>query len=201
MRFCVGLTGGIGCGKSKAADMFAELGAAVVDTDVISHCLTAPGGAAMPQIEAAFGREFVREDGGLDRSRMRDLVFATPEAKRKLEAVLHPLIRAEVSKQIETANAPYVMLVVPLLFETGAYRDVLARVLVVDCDESQQVIRTMARSRLTEEEVRRIMSAQVPRPERLRQADDVISNDRDINLLRAQVQALHERYVAAAHGR
>ena len=178
--------------------MFAELGAAVVDTDVISHALTGPDGAAMPQIESAFGAEFVREDGSLDRTRMRDLVFSNPEAKRKLESLLHPLIRAEVMKQVGSAHAPYVLLVVPLLLETGAYGDLLSRVLVVDCDESQQIERTMARSRLTDEEVRRVIRAQMPRAERLRRAQDVISNDGDINRLRAQVEALHQRYVAAA---
>ena len=198
MRFCVGLTGGIGSGKSRAADMFAELGAGVVDTDAISHALTAPGGAAMPALERAFGREFVRDDGSLDRARMRALVFGDADAKHKLESLLHPMIRAEVNRQAESSPAPYVMLVVPLLFETGAYQDQLARVVVVDCDEAQQIARTMARSHLSEAEVRRIMNAQIPRSERVARADDVISNDGDISHLRGQVEALHRQYVDAA---
>ena len=198
MPYCIGLTGGIGSGKSKAADMFADLGAAVVDTDAISHDLTAPGGAAMPLIEQAFGAEYLREDGSLDRARMRSLVFSNLEAKRGLEAILHPLIRARVRERVGEGGAPYVMIVVPLLLETGSYRDLIERVLVVDCDESQQVARTMARSRLDEDEVRRIMAAQVPRAERLRAADDVLVNDADIKTLRSRVEALHRKYLTEA---
>jgi dephospho-CoA kinase len=198
MRFCVGLTGGIGCGKSKAADMFAALGADVVDTDVIAHELTAPGGGAMAAIAAAFGEEYVRTDGALDRARMRELVFSDTTAKNRLEAVLHPMIRAESRKRVESGSGPYVVLVVPLLLETGSYLELIDRVLVVDCDESQQVERTMARSRLTEDAVRRIMAAQLPRARRLEQANDVLSNDGDINSLRAQVAALHQQYLTAA---
>lgn len=198
MTYCVGLTGGIGSGKSKAADMFAELGAGIVDTDVISHALTAPGGRAMPEIERLFGRDYVREDGALDRSRMRSLVFADPEAKRRLEGLLHPMIRADVAQAVADVDAPYALLVVPLLLETGAYRDLIARVLVVDCPEHVQIARTMARSGLAEDEVRRVISAQLPRAERLRRADDVIANDGDISTLRTQVEALHACYLAAA---
>jgi dephospho-CoA kinase len=198
MAFRVGLTGGIGSGKSKAADMFAELGAAVVDTDAISHELTGPGGGAMAPIRDAFGAEYLRADGSLDRAKMRSLVFADAEARQKLEAILHPLIRATSRERIASAKAPYVMLVVPLLLETGSYRDLLDRVLVVDCDEAQQVARTAARSKLSEDEVKRIMGAQISRAERVRAADDVIANDGDINQLREQVEALHRRYLAAA---
>ena len=198
MAFRVGLTGGIGSGKTKAADMFAELGAAVIDTDAISHELTGPGGGAMTAIEGAFGPEYLRADGSLDRAKMRSLVFADAQARQKLEAILHPLIRATSRERIAAATAPYVMLVVPLLLETGSYRDLLDRVLVVDCDEAQQIARTAARSKLTEEEVKRIMAAQISRAERVRAADDVITNDGDINQLREQVEALHRRYLAAA---
>jgi dephospho-CoA kinase len=201
MRFCVGLTGGIGCGKSQATAMFAELGADVVDTDAIAHELTAPGGSAMDAIAQTFGSEYVRDDGSLDRGRMRELVFADPQAKSRLEAIVHPMIRAESRRRVEEGTAAYVVLVVPLLLETGAYRDMVTRVLVVDCDEAQQIARTMARSGLTEEAVRRIMAAQLPRAHRLQQADDVLSNDADIASLRAQVEALHERYLALADNR
>ena len=200
MAFRVGLTGGIGSGKSRAADIFAELGAAVIDTDAISHELTRAGGAAMGPIERAFGAEYVQADGSLDRARMRGLVFSDPEARRTLEGILHPLIRAAVQERIAAATAPYVMLVVPLLLETGSYKELLDRIVVVDCEESQQIARTMARSRLAEDEVKRIMSAQISRADRVRAADDVILNDSDINALRDRVAAVHRKYLAAAAG-
>jgi dephospho-CoA kinase len=197
MVFCVGLTGGIGCGKSLAAEMFAELGAAIVDTDAISRELTAPGGEAIPAIEKAFGKAYVQPNGSLDRAAMRKLVFADADAKARLESILHPLIRAKSRALIDTANAPYAMLVVPLLLETGAYRDVVNRVLVVDCDEARQIERVMARG-LSENEVRSIIRAQIDRTERLKQADDVITNDGDINELQEQVRTLHPRYLELA---
>ena len=200
MTFCVGLTGGIGCGKSKTADIFATLGAAVIDTDAISHELTGAGGSAMPEIRAQFGEGYVKPDGSLDRAAMRTLVFADAQAKRRLEAILHPLIGNEVRTRLETSRSPYVILVVPLLLETESYRDLLDRVLVIDCDEQQQIERTMARSALAAEGVRAIIAAQLPRAERLKRADDVISNDADMEMLRARVTALHARYMAAAAG-
>ena len=201
MAFCVGLTGGIGCGKTAATDAFAELGAGVVDTDVISRELTAAGGGAMDRIGAEFGPEFVLPDGSLDRARMRPLVFADASAKRRLEAILHPLIREETRRLIAVSKAPYVLLVVPLLLETGSYRDLTNRVLVVDCDEAVQIARVMARSGLAEEEVRRIMSAQMKRADRLKSADDVLSNDADIKTLRESVARLHEKYLSEARAR
>ena len=198
MSFCVGLTGGIGCGKSRATEIFRQLGAGVVDTDVISRELTAAGGVAMKPLAAEFGRDYVLPDGSLDRRRMRALVFADDAAKRKLEAILHPLIRAASRERIAAATQPYVLCVVPLLLETGAYRELLDRILVVDCDEDQQVLRTVARSGLTESEVRAIMAAQLPRNERLKHADDVLRNDGDIKSLRAQVETLHRQYLEAA---
>jgi dephospho-CoA kinase len=201
MRFCVGLTGGIGCGKSQATGTFAELGADVVDTDAIAHELTAPGGRAMDALRQSFGSEYVRQDGSLDRDRMRELVFSDPTAKSRLEAIIHPMIRAESRRRVQEGTAPYVVLVVPLLLETGAYRDMVNRVLVVDCDESQQIARTTARSGLSEDAVRRIMAAQLPRHRRLQHADDVLSNDADIRSLRSQVEALHKRYLELAEKR
>ena len=200
MSFCVGLTGGIGCGKSAATAIFAELGAAIVDTDVISRELTGPAGAAMGAISAAFGPAYILPDGSLDRSRMRALVFSDPTQKRALEAILHPLIRSVSRKRIATAQAAYVILVVPLLVETGAYRDLLDRVLVIDCDERLQVSRTMARSGLSEEEVMRIMASQATRTERLKSADDVIVNDDGIDRLRIDVESLHQRYLHLGRG-
>jgi dephospho-CoA kinase len=193
----VGLTGGIGSGKSAAADEFARLGAAVVDTDAIAHQLTEKGGAAVPEVEKLFGKQFVA-GGAMDRKRMREHVFADPAAKRKLEALLHPLIRAESSRRIAAARAPYVVHVVPLLIESPDYRKRVNRVLVVDAPEEVQVARVRERSRLSEDEVRAIMRTQVSRTERLAAADDVIDNAGSREELRKQVAALHQKYLQFA---
>lgn len=198
MAYCIGLTGGIGSGKSSAAGLFVELGAGVVDTDQIAHELTGPGGAAMAAIRSQFGTAYIAADGGLDRAGMRRLVFSDGAAKKKLETLLHPLIRQQAMARIAAARQPYLLVVVPLLFETGAYRELVSRVLVVDCPEEQQIARTMQRSRLTADEVRAIMAAQLPRSERLARADDVLHNDDDIDALRRQVGILHEKYLALA---
>jgi dephospho-CoA kinase len=200
MTFCVGLTGGIGCGKSRAADLFEQLGATVVDTDVISRELTGIGGGAVPAIEQAFGSEYVQADGSMNRAAMRNLVFGDPAAKTRLEAILHPLIRARARSLVEQAKTPYAILVVPLLIETGAYREVVDRVAVVDCDESRQIERVKARSGLTEDEVKAVMATQIDRKRRLEHADDVLNNDSDLNALRSQVERLHERYLTIAGG-
>lgn len=200
-NFIVGLTGGIGSGKSAAAGFFANLGAAVVDTDVVAHEFTAPGGAAMAEIRAAFGTAVVAENGALDRAAMRRLVFSDATAKDRLEDILHPLIRAESQSRCERAlaqGAPYAVLVVPLLVESGNYRSRVSRVAVVDCAESTQVARVMARSGLAREEILRIMAAQATRAERLAAADDTLNNDADIPGLRAQVAALHRKYLLLA---
>lgn len=194
--YCIGLTGGIGSGKSSAAGVFHELGAGVVDTDEIARELTAPGGAAIPGIRGQFGADYIAADGSLDRARMRRLVFGDPASKTALEAILHPLIREQSRARIAAARQPYVLVVVPLLLETGAYRELINRVLVVDCSEEQQIARTMQRSRLTADEVRAIMATQLPRRERLARADDVLHNDDDIAAMRRQVKALHDRYLA-----
>ena len=198
MAYCVGLTGGIGSGKSAASDRFGELGAGVVDTDEISRELTAPAGAALEEIRKQFGPEFVTADGGLDRARMRRLVFADAAARRKLEAILHPLIRARTRAAIAAATQPYVIVVVPLLLETGACAELVQRVLVVDCEEAEQVRRTMGRSGLSAGEVREIMATQLPRAERLRRADDVLANDGDLPTLQRRVARLHAQYLDLA---
>ena len=195
--FVVGLTGGIGSGKSAAADEFARLGASVVDTDAIAHALTQQGGAAVPEIEKRFGKEFVL-DGAMDRKKMRDHVFADPAAKRALEALLHPMIREESARLIAAARAPYVMHVVPLLIESPDYRRRVNRVLVVDAPEETQVARVRARSNLPEQEVRAIMRTQVTREARLAAADDVIDNAGSRDALRNQVAALHQKYLQFA---
>ena len=194
-KLTVGLTGGIGSGKSAAAEEFRRLGATVVDTDAIAHDLTRPGGAAVPHVRALFGEAFVLPTGAMDRKAMRDRVFADPAAKQALEALLHPMIRTEAERLIAAAPGPYVMYVVPLLIESGDYRRRVDRVLVVDAPEALQVERVRSRSGLAESEVRAIMSSQVPRAERLAAADDVIDNAGTIDQLRAQAAALHARYV------
>ena len=198
MTFVVGLTGGIGSGKSAAADEFARLGAAVVDTDAIARELTEPGGAALAHIKALFGEAFVAPSGAMDRKRMREHVFADAAAKRALEELLHPMIRAEAERRIAQAAAPYVVYVVPLLVESGSYRTRVDRVLVVDAPEALQLARVRARSGLGEAEVRAIMASQLSRAARLAAADDVIDNGGTIQALRAQVAALHAKYLKLA---
>lgn len=194
--FSVGLTGGIGCGKSTVADLFAALGATIIDTDVIAHALTAPQGAAMPAIVAEFGPDFAQPDGALDRARMRTLVFSDATARARLEAILHPRIRAATEAAGKAASGAYVMYVVPLLIESGSWRERVTRVLAIDCSEDTQVARVMQRSHLSADEVRAIMATQVTRALRLAEADDVVDNDAGLEALQAQVQALHERYLA-----
>ncbi|MGB9495890.1 MAG: dephospho-CoA kinase [Azonexus sp.] len=197
-EFVVGLTGGIGSGKSAAADCFAAHGIAVVDTDALAHALTAAGGAAMPALLAEFGPEVATPDGALDRSRIRRLVFADPDARKRLEAILHPQIRVLSGEHCRDAASPYVILAVPLLVESGGYRDRCNRVVVVDCPESLQISRVMARSGLSESEVRAIMAAQASRGERLVVADDVLNNDGDLHHLEAQITGLHRKYLHLA---
>ncbi len=200
MAYVVGLTGGIGSGKSAAAAEFARLGAAVVDTDAIAHELTAPNGAAIEAIRRLFGDQYIAADGAMDRAKVRQLAFSDANAKQRLEALLHPLIRDESQRRIAQAAAPYVVLVVPLLVESRAYRERVQRVLVVDCPEEEQVARVRQRSGLAEDEIRRIIVAQAPRAQRLAAADDVIDNGGPLQALAGQVRRLHERYLElAAH--
>jgi dephospho-CoA kinase len=197
VKFVVGLTGGIGSGKSAAAEEFAALGATVVDTDVISRELTDKGGAAVAEVERLFGKDFVAA-GAMDRQRMREHVFTDPAAKRALEALLHPMIREESGRRITAASGSYVVHVVPLLIESPDYRKRVDRVLVVDAPEETQIERVRARSRLAAEEVRAIMRGQISRAERLAAADDVIDNRGSRDALRKQVGALHRKYLQFA---
>lgn len=196
--FIVGLTGGIGSGKSTVADRFARLGVPVIDTDAIARELTAPGGAALAPIREAFGDAVIRADGTLDRAALRRLVFADSSARLQLEAILHPRIRHAVERTLATLHAPYVLVVIPLLVETGGYRDLLNRVLVVDCPEAMQIERVMARSGLTHDEVAAVIAAQAARAERLAAADDVIVNAGSPEALATEVEALNGRYRALA---
>jgi dephospho-CoA kinase len=192
------LTGGLGCGKSTVAELFAGLGAEVVDTDVIARELTAPGGAALAGIEAAFGATVLAPDGGLDRSGMRRIIFADATARRRLEAVLHPLILARAGERLRASMAPYVVLVVPLLVETGAYVELIDRVALVDCDPAQQIVRVLRRAGMTEPMARAIMAAQADQATRLAAADDVIDNRGTEAELVGQVEALHRAYLSSA---
>lgn len=194
MRLIVGVTGGIGSGKSTAARLFQQRGADLVDTDAIAHELTRPRQPALDEIAAVLGTRFLTADGSLNRTKLRDHVFADPAARKALEAILHPMITREVQDRLRGATAPYMLLLVPLLVETGGYRDLVQRVLVIDCDEQLQVQRAMQRSGLTEREVRAVMQAQATRGERLAAADDLIRNDGTLEELEKQVDALDARY-------
>lgn len=199
----LGLTGGIGSGKSTVADRFVEHGAALVDTDRIAHQLTAPGGGAMPAIAGAFGTGVIAADGSLDRAAMRALVFGDPETRRRLEAILHPMIRSLTdagAREALAAGAPYVILAIPLLVEGGQARSRVGRIVVVDCPPEVQIQRVMARSGLDRAEVERILAAQATREARLAVADDVIDNGGDLAALEPQVARLHARYLALAGG-
>ena len=198
MPFIIGLTGGIASGKTTAANFFAQLGAEILDTDAIAHELTQAYGGAIDAIRQTFGDQFIATDGALKRSEMRALVFSDGEARKKLEAILHPLIRSEVARRARSLTAPYGMVVVLLLLETNGYRELIRRVLMVDCDERDQIARAIARTGLDERMVRAIMGTQLSRQERLRQADDIIRNDGDIDCLQQQARHLHEKYLALA---
>ena len=198
MNYRVGLTGGIGSGKSTVATLFAELGVPVIDTDAISHQLTQPGGAAISSIRAAFGDDFIDATGALDREKMRQLVFSDSAAKQRLEKILHPLIFVQARFLAESSTAPYVLLVIPLLFETTDYQDGLQHTVTVDCAEETQVARATSRNGLSEQAVRAIMAQQLSRTQRLQLADDAISNDGTLAELRPQIAQLHQRYLDLA---
>lgn len=195
MSTCIGLTGGIGSGKSTVAELFAEHGAGIIDTDAIAHRLTQAHGEATPAIRAAFGNDYIADDGALDRAKMRGLIFSDAAAKQRLERILHPLILEQAKAQLRLLQTkPYIILVVPLLPESPAFRQLVQRVLVVDCDENTQVARVIGRGRMTGAEVRAVIAQQTPRAERLHLADDVIRNDAGLDSLAAQVTDLHLRY-------
>ncbi|WP_414443845.1 dephospho-CoA kinase [Burkholderia sp. 22PA0106] len=197
--FSVGLTGGIGSGKTTVANRFGERGATLVDTDAIAHRVTAPGGSAMAPIAAAFGDEFVAADGALDRARMRALVFGDDAARKRLEAITHPLIRAETEREATLATGAYVIFVVPLLVESGSWRSRVDRVLVIDCEVETQITRVMQRNGFAREQVEAIVARQATREARLAAADDVIVNEHAPDaVLDARIDALHTRYLALA---
>ena len=198
MRYAVGLTGGIGSGKSTVADRFATHGVTIVDADVAAHRLTEPGGVAIEPIRAAFGDRFIGADGSLDRAVMRAHVFGDATERRRLEAILHPMIRAASDREREEATSPYVVLVIPLLFEAANRAASVQRTLVVTCDDAIRIARVMKRSALSEAEVRSIIATQMPTADRIARADDVIDNSGAADLLDAPVAILHRRYLDAA---
>ena len=194
----IGLTGGIGSGKSTVAAMLAALGATVVDADAISRASTAPGGAAIEPIRQAFGDAFITPAGALDRDRMRARVFSDADAKARLEAIVHPLVRAEIDRRIAACTADAIVLDLPLLVESTAWRQRCDRVWVVDCTPQTQIRRVMARNGLSRAEVARIMATQASREARLAAADDVIDNHGSLENLATQVNALHAQYCRQA---
>lgn len=198
-RLLVGLTGGIGSGKTTVANLFGERDVPLIDTDRIAHELTAPGGDAIEAISAEFGEGAIAPDGSLDRAAMRARAFGDPDARRRLEAILHPMIRARTMRAIESAaGAAYAIVVVPLLVESGTWQSWLDRVLVVDCPVEVQLERVMRRNGLAREQVLAILAAQASREARLAAADDVVDNGGAPDALPARVDELHRRYLALA---
>ena len=199
--YIVGLTGGIGSGKSTVADLFSSLGVALIDTDAIAHALTVSGGRAIATIRASLGTQFIADDGALDRTVTRERVFADANVKLQLEAILHPLIHEEVEFALRSGavqDAHYAMLVVPLLFEMLTYRDRTHRTLLIDCSVAAQLERVKLRSRISDNVGRSIVGAQLPRAMRLQMADDIIWNGDRADALWPQIEPLHRSYLQAA---
>lgn len=190
----IGLTGGIGSGKTAASDHFARLGAEVIDTDLLSRELVEPGQAALNEIVDSFGAQVLTGDGHLDRARLGELVFGNPEARQQLEAILHPRIREAMLLRAEQSRAPYVVFVIPLLFETGQ-QALVDRVLLIDVPEGLQRARVAERDQLDDARITRIMSAQTDRETRRSNADDIVCNDGDIASLHAEIEKLHRKYM------
>jgi dephospho-CoA kinase len=198
--FRIALTGGIASGKTTVANLFAELGVPLIDTDVIARQVVEPGQPALAEVVASFGPDVLDADGRLDRRRMRKRIFSDPSAKQRLEAILHPAIRAEMERQSRVARGPYQVLVIPLLTE-GKRRDHVDRVLLVDVPEELQIQRLMMRDGVTHEQARASLNAQATRAERLAMADDVVRNTGRTDGLRDEVAKLHTKYLALAEAR
>jgi dephospho-CoA kinase len=199
--FSVGLTGGVGSGKSTVGEMLARRGAGIVDADAIAHELTEAGGAAIDAVRAAFGDAVIAADGSLDRSRMRARAFADPGDRTRLEGILHPLIRATSNRragELAAAGSPYVVFVIPLLVESGDARGRFDRILVVDCSEATQIARACQRPGIDASVARAILVAQATRTRRLEAADDVLFNEAPLDEIDARVEILHRRYVELA---
>lgn len=195
--FKVGLTGGIGCGKSTVCGLFREQGVTVIDTDELAREVVSAGSAVLSAITQLFGEEVVLPDGELDRSRVREIVFTDDWMRSKLEAITHPAIRSLLQERLCTVRSSYVIIAIPLLIEKQ-WQDQVDRLLVVDCSEALQLQRAMARDGCDEKIIRAIINSQVPRKTRLEQADDIIHNDADLDSLRLQVETLHHYYTTIA---
>ncbi len=198
MTMLIGLTGGVGSGKSTVAALFERAGITTIDTDAIAQQLTAPGGSALAAIARQFGSDFISDKEGLKRAKMREQVFADAAARTALEAILHPLIQAQVELALPGIRSPYGMIVVPLLFESMSYRRIVKRALVVDCSVATQIARITKRPGLTRTLAEAIVAAQIPRRIRLQLADDLICNENDLAGLDAVVHSLHQLYIAEA---
>lgn len=198
MSFWIALTGGIGSGKSAAANYFVHLGADLIDTDVIAHQLTAPEGKALPTLRDAFGESIFFPDGTLNRTALRQQVFSDLQAKTQLENILHPLIQTAVMQALHECHAPYQLIAIPLLLESGFFRAQAQRVCVVDCMPEQQIERVMIRSGLKAAEVNAILAQQVSRTQRLAAADDVLDNSSTLDALHQQIDKLHWQYLQYA---
>ncbi|MEZ5510682.1 MAG: dephospho-CoA kinase [Gammaproteobacteria bacterium] len=193
----VGVTGGIGSGKTAATDRFQALGITVVDADLASRVVVEPGRPALKAIEEHFGKEVIADDGTLNRRALRDIVFANPEERKWLERLTHPLIAQEIVSQIQASQSPYTILASPLLLESGQSR-MAQRVLVIDVPEDVQIARTATRDNTDANSVKAIIAAQMKRADRLAKADDVIVNDRSLEELHQAVDALHQQYLEMA---
>ena len=199
--FVIGLTGGIGSGKSEAAKIFAELGVPVTDVDVISHALTAANQPLIADIAANFGKQYITPEGALNRAAMRKLVFTNATARDKLNTILHPAIYQQALLQLEanqmqaTKTIPYQILAIPLLFESPRYAPHINRILLIDCDEATQIARVKLRNNLAEAEIKKIISVQTPRNKQLKLANDVIENVGNVEKLRENIMAIHQKYL------
>jgi len=194
--YIIGMTGGIGSGKTEATKLFTELGVPIVDVDIISHELTARGQAILKEIAQAFGQDILNDDGALNRAALRKKVFANSEARKSLEDILHPAI---FNKALETlkknASAPYQILAIPLLFESDRYLEIISRSLVIDSPPEMQIARASKRDGLLEADIQKIIGVQMSRTKRNSLADDLILNDGSIEELRQKIKQLHEKYI------
>lgn len=195
----IGLTGGIACGKTAATDVFRKLGVPVIDADEASRALTGPGGKALPEVALAFGADMI-DAQGMKRDLMRDIIFSDPHAKEKLEGILHPMIKREMFEQLKTVKAPYVILSVPLLLESGRWADAVKRVLVIDVSEDEQINRLIYDRHMSEEQARAIIDSQISRDKRIAAADDLIDNSGTLEELEEKVKGLHAFYLKMAEG-
>lgn len=198
-KFIVGLTGGIGSGKTAASNWFCAQGISIVDADVVSRQVVEPGTAALAAIRDHFGADVMLGDGSLDRAALRVKVFNNADERRWLEQLLHPLIAQEILRQLQQATSPYAMLVSPLLFETGQ-KNFVARTLLIDVPEAVQLARTAERDKVRESQVQAIIAAQMSRENRIAKADDIAVNDSSLSALHEKLAALHARYLALAQG-